>query len=76
MVLTEYGWKDQGTRNDVYQEWLDRIYAQNGAGDLFWMLADQQDNGTPYPDFDRYTIYRSTAPQSVLAHAAQMAART
>ena len=76
VVLTEYGWRDQGTRNDVYQEWLDRIFAQNGAGDLFWMLADQQDNGTPYPDFDRYTIYRSTAPQSVLAHAAQMAART
>ncbi len=75
VVLTEYGWQDQATRNDVYQGWLDKIYNQGGAGDLVWMLADQQDDGTLYPDFDRYTVYRSTMPASILTHAAQMAAR-
>ena len=72
VVLAEYGSKDQSTRNDVYQGWLDQILNQGGAGDLFWMLADQQDDGTPYPDFDGFTLYSSTIPPSIRTHAAQM----
>jgi len=75
VVLAEYGWQDQATRNDVYNRWLDKIYSQGGAGDMVWMLAGLQDDGTLYPDFDGFTIYRETAPASILAHAAQMAAR-
>jgi mannan endo-1,4-beta-mannosidase len=75
VVLAEYGWRDQATRNDVYQDWLDRMYNQGGAGDLVWMLAGQQDDGTLYPDFDGFTVYKSTAPASILTHASQMATR-
>ncbi len=76
VVLTEYGSKDQATRDSVYQSWLNRIYAQAGAGDLFWMLASEQDDGSLYPDFDGYTVYSRSAPASIRAHADAMAART
>jgi mannan endo-1,4-beta-mannosidase len=56
----------------VYQSWLDQIQTQGGAGDLVWMLADQQDDGTPYPDFDGFTLYSSTIPPSIRTHAAQL----
>lgn len=76
VVLTEYGLKDPVSRGNVYQGWLNQIYTQGGAGDMFWMLAAQQDDGSLYPDFDQYTLYSSSAPSSIPTHAAQMAART
>jgi mannan endo-1,4-beta-mannosidase len=75
VILAEYGLQDPAIREDAYQSWLDRIYAQAGAGDLFWMLAAEQDDLSPYPDFDQYTLYSTSAPASIRTHAAQMAAR-
>jgi mannan endo-1,4-beta-mannosidase len=75
IILEEYGLKDPVRRDDVYQSWLDRIYTQDGGGDLFWMLAGNQDDQSLYPDFDQYTLYSESAPASIRTHAAQMAAR-
>jgi mannan endo-1,4-beta-mannosidase len=72
VVMEEYGWKDKSTRNDVYAEWLDAMYLGGGAGDLFWMLAAAQDDGTRYPDFDGFTIYADDVPQAVEAHVARV----
>jgi mannan endo-1,4-beta-mannosidase len=56
-MLGEYGLKDQNTRNPVYKEWTDTVLKAGGNGALFWMLADKQDDGTYYPDYDGYTVY-------------------
>ncbi len=74
-LLEEYGLKDQATRDNVYRGWLEAIYNQGGAADLFWMLAAEQDDGTLYPDFDGFTLYGNTVPQAILTHAASMRAR-
>jgi hypothetical protein len=39
------------------------------------MLADKQDNGSLYQG-DEYTLYTTTMPACIPAHAAQMSART
>ncbi|HYO96287.1 MAG TPA: cellulase family glycosylhydrolase [Polyangiaceae bacterium] len=56
-LLGEFGLLDQSTRNPSYRLWTDALFAAGGAGTLFWMLADEQDNGTPYPDYDGFTVY-------------------
>ena len=56
VLLEEYGLQNARLRNSRYASWLDRINA-SGGGALVWMLAAEQDDGTPYPDYDRYTIY-------------------
>ena len=74
-LLEEFGIMDTGVRDGVYQGWLDAIYDQGGAGDLFWMLAAEQDDGTLYPDFDNFTLYRNSVPEAIVAHAARMTAK-
>jgi mannan endo-1,4-beta-mannosidase len=56
-VLGELGLLSKATRNPVYKEWTDTILKDDGAGSLYWILSDKQDDGTPYPDFDGYTVY-------------------
>jgi len=74
-LLEEYGLRDQAARETVYQRWLDAIFNQGGAADLFWMLASTQDDGSLYPDFDGFTLYADSVPEAILAHAARMTAR-
>ena len=59
IILEEYGWRDLPTRALAYTTWLDTFRASGGAGDLVWMLAGRQDDGTLYPDYDGFTIYGS-----------------
>jgi mannan endo-1,4-beta-mannosidase len=56
-ILGEFGLKDKSIRNPVYKEWTDTVLANGGAGAMYWILSDDQDNGTPYPDFDGFTVY-------------------
>jgi mannan endo-1,4-beta-mannosidase len=72
VVMEEYGWTDKSTRNDVYREWLDAMYLGGGAGDMYWMIAAAQDDGTPYPDFDGFTMYAHDVPQAIEAHIARV----
>src|SRR5690606_10303614 len=39
-MLGEFGYTVQSERNPVYNEWLNTMDALNGAGAMFWMLAD------------------------------------
>jgi mannan endo-1,4-beta-mannosidase len=55
--LGEFGLRDKAIRNPVYKEWTDTVVANGGSGGVYWMLADKQDNGTLYPDFDGFTVY-------------------
>jgi uncharacterized protein (TIGR03437 family) len=72
VLIGEYGWKNQATRDATYSAWLHTVELQDGAADLVWMLAGLQDNGTPYPDFDHYTIYGPGDAPAIPAHAAVM----
>lgn len=55
--LGEYGYRDKATRNTVYKSWLDAFAKHKGDGALYWILSDVQDDGTPYPDYDGFTVY-------------------
>ena len=55
-VLGEFGWRDRSTRNPVYQQWTDTFIRTGGTGFLYWILSGVQDDGTPYPDYDGYTV--------------------
>jgi len=55
--MGEYGWKDKATRTPVYKEWMDAFARNGGNGALYWMLADQRDGGSVYPDYDGFTVY-------------------
>lgn len=57
VVLGEFGWPGKADRNAVYRKWLDVWLTGGGAGALYWILSDVQDDGTPYPDYDGFTVY-------------------
>ncbi len=75
VLLEEYGWKNHATRDAAFSSWLDTVSTHAGAGDLVWMLAGPQDDGTLYPDYDQYTIYSGADAPSIATHAARMLAR-
>lgn len=56
-VLGEFGFLNKAQRNPVYRQWTETVLKDSGAGALYWMLADKQDDGTLYPDFDGFTVY-------------------
>ena len=70
VLLEEYGWKDRATRDAVFRKWLDIVWNRDAPGDLVWMLA-----GEDYPDYDGYTVYRSSDAPSLVEHAARMLTR-
>lgn len=74
VILGEYGWRDRASRNEVYGQWLGAMRAGGGAGDMFWMLAAGQEDGSLYPDYDGYTMYLDTVPPTVLDHLASLRA--
>jgi mannan endo-1,4-beta-mannosidase len=72
VVIEEYGWKERATRDEAFRTWLTTIERLDGAADLIWMLAGPEDDGLPYPDYDRYTIYGPADAPALTAHAAEM----
>lgn len=71
VLLEEYGLRDKHLRDTRYAAWLSRIKAV-GGGALVWMLAAQQEDGTPYPDYDGFTIYDEVDAPSVRAFARKL----
>jgi mannan endo-1,4-beta-mannosidase len=67
----EFGWLDKATRNTVYQQWTDLFDKEGGDGWLYWILSGVQDDGTPYPDYDGFTVY---CPSPVCANLGNAAA--
>jgi mannan endo-1,4-beta-mannosidase len=68
VVLEEYGLKDKARREEVYAEWLASVRKHRVASDLFWMLAGNTDEGTPYPDYDGYSLYAGSIPKPIFDH--------
>jgi mannan endo-1,4-beta-mannosidase len=56
-MLGEYGLLEKQSRNRVYQEWTDATLDVGGAGALYWLLPGLQDDHTPYPDYDGFSVY-------------------
>jgi mannan endo-1,4-beta-mannosidase len=56
-VLGEFGLRDKAIRNPAYKAWTDTVLRNRGAGAMYWILSDKQDDGTYYPDYDGFTVY-------------------
>jgi mannan endo-1,4-beta-mannosidase len=65
----EFGWLNKATRNTVYRTWTEIFDQAGGDGWLYWILSGVQDDGTPYPDFDGFTVYCPTPVCTTLANA-------
>lgn len=72
VVLGEFGLIDKNTRNVVYRDWTDTVFKWGGNGALYWILSDVQDDGTPYPDFDQFTVYCPSPVCTTFRHFATM----
>jgi mannan endo-1,4-beta-mannosidase len=73
VVLEEYGWLDQKTRDGIYTDWTNAVYQEGGNGDQFWLLTGLQDNGMYYPNYDGFrVIYPSSTASVISAHEKQM----
>jgi mannan endo-1,4-beta-mannosidase len=57
VYLGEFGTKSKDIRNPVYFEWTRVLFYSGANGGLYWILSDVEDNGAPYPDYDRLTVY-------------------
>lgn len=57
VYLGEFGTQNKAIRNPVYFEWTRALFFSGANGGLYWILSDVQDNGTPYPDYDQFTVY-------------------
>ncbi|WP_415787974.1 cellulase family glycosylhydrolase [Deinococcus saxicola] len=68
--LGEFGLRDRAARDAVYKTWTGKIEA-GGGNDLFWMLADKQEGGTYYPDYDGFTVYCPGTSCTLLSQHAQ-----
>jgi len=68
VMLGEFGFKDKATRNPVYREWTEAMRANGGNGFLYWILSGVQDDGTPYPDYDGFTVYCPSPVCSTIAN--------
>ncbi len=75
VVLGEFGIEpnpDAGVhRNVVYQSWLDTAYRSGVDGTLYWILSSDLADGTPYPDYDGFTVYCPSAICTTISNNAQ-----
>ncbi|WP_179014040.1 cellulose binding domain-containing protein [Paenibacillus sp. 79R4] len=77
VVLEEFGYQNQATRDQVYQTWLSTIEQYNGAGSQFWILTGIQDDNSLYPDYDGFrVIYPSSTATVIQSHALNMNAKS
>ena len=74
-VLGEFGFLNKAMRNPVYKQWTDTVLKDDGAGALYWILSDKQDDGTLYPDYDGYTVYCPTPVCAMFSNFARLEER-
>jgi mannan endo-1,4-beta-mannosidase len=58
------GWE---RRKVAYTNWNELLLRGGGAGSLFWLLSGMTDEGTLYPDYDHFTLYKGDATHRLLA---------
>lgn len=71
VMLGEFGFLDKGTRNPVYRQWGDAAISAGVDGFLYWILSGVQEDGTPYPDFDGFTVYCPSPVCTTLSNAGE-----
>lgn len=57
VICGEFGFQNRYERAAVYKEWYAMAKAKDGDGMMFWLLSGRQDDGSPYPDYDGFTVY-------------------
>ncbi|WP_341281879.1 cellulose binding domain-containing protein [Paenibacillus sp. FSL H8-0537] len=72
VVLEEFGYQNQATRNQVYAAWLGAVEQYGGAGSQFWILTGIQDNDTLYPDYDGFRVVYPSATATLLTNHANV----
>lgn len=81
-VLEEYGWqverdeaqrvvRGREARDQRYRSWNELLLERGGAGSMIWMLADRDETGALYPDYDHFTIYRGRDSAQLLTEFAR-----
>ncbi|MQA85680.1 MAG: cellulase family glycosylhydrolase [Streptosporangiales bacterium] len=70
VILEEFGYRDQGARDNTYLTWTDAVRTGGGDGWNFWILTGIQDDGQLYPDYDGFRVVYPSATADVLADAA------
>ncbi len=73
-MLGEYGWLGKNTRNPVFKEWTDTVFASQGAGALYWILSGKVDDGSYYQDYDGFTVYCPSPVCTTISNFAAMMA--
>jgi hypothetical protein len=75
VVLEEFGWQNDGSKEKVYGMWLDTIYKENGAGWLFWRLVAPTENGVRPADSEHFDIYYPSSAATAFTNWAQLFAK-
>jgi mannan endo-1,4-beta-mannosidase len=73
VVIEEFGLKDKGRRDGVYEAWLAAAEEEGAGGTMVWLLTGKQEDGTPYPDYDGFDVKFPGPTAGVMArHARRM----
>ncbi len=51
----------------LYRRWNERVLNEGGSAAMFWLLAGAAENGSRYPDYDQFTVYRGDESGSLLS---------
>ncbi|MFS1512083.1 glycoside hydrolase family 9 protein [Chengkuizengella sp. SCS-71B] len=73
VIFEEFGLTNEGTRDTIYESWLNTIYAEGGNGSNFWILTGIQDDDSLYPNYDGFrVVFPSDTATLFSNHAALM----
>lgn len=81
-VLEEYGERvardaegriiqGRDRRLSLYRRWNEQVLRAGGSAAMFWLLAGNTENGSRYPDYDQFTVYRGDESGSLLSEIAR-----
>jgi mannan endo-1,4-beta-mannosidase len=70
VLLEEFGLRTV-ERDTIYAEWLKTALESGGAGALFWMLAGQDTDGSPYPG-DAFCLHSPGEAPRLIAEMCRM----
>lgn len=57
VFMGEFGFRDKSKRRDVFSQWYQIMKEEKVTGAAFWILSGKQADGSPYPDYDGFTVY-------------------
>lgn len=66
LLNREGGVQDATERDKIFEHWWVAVEQSRGAGALLWMIAANGDDGSPYPDYDGYTVYAAEEVPAVV----------